>query len=80
MIAEAENSIALGPPQLRELEEKVNDLIKKRDQLRMVNNSLREKLSRTTLERAVLTDKNKKATMMLKRTITRMKKELPELN
>lgn len=78
MITEAPETSIINPPQLRDLEEKINHLIATRNHLRMENTSLRKKLSRATQERAQLADKNTKATVMLKRILGRLKNELPE--
>lgn len=58
------------------LELQIETLIQSREQLKMENVSLRQKLIKLTQERAELLDKNKRAATKIKRIISQLRNEL----
>ena len=62
--------------ELNDLETQIEALMKSHQLLRAENHSLRQKLVKTTQERADLLDKNQKATVKIKRIIGQLRNEI----
>ena len=63
---------------INRLSAQVEVLLKSRDQLRLENLSLHQKLVKLTNERAILADKKQKAADKLKRIISQLKDQIHE--
>lgn len=62
---------------LNRLSTQVEVLLKSRDQLKVENLSLHQKLVKLTNERAILLDKKRKAADKLKRIISQLRNQMP---
>lgn len=63
-------------PELQELEQQVDSLIKLLNQVKLENNSLYKKIAELEQENIGLIDKNKQGIVSLKRLITKLQDEL----
>ena len=59
--------------ELNNLESQIENLLKLHRQMRAENHSLQQKLGKLTQERAILLEKNQKATVKIKRIISQLK-------
>jgi uncharacterized protein (TIGR02449 family) len=66
----------MDPIEFVNLELQIESLLQTYEKLRSENNYLRQRLTKLTQERAELLDRNKKATVKIKRIISQLRSEI----